>query len=143
MVTACQTCFDTMFGEISIVKVVILYGDERGEESVWHKPNRVQKTSFYGRIVKSGAYIGCAYGSAQVEQMELRNVATHFLLLVVQVNQMLRKYIRGSEMLVSVIVRQIEIGQRGTRIGISEIDFGIVAELEVHAQLRTVEFLGV
>ena len=85
MVTACQTCFDTMFGELSIVKGVVCQTDERCKQLGLYKDSWIQET-LHGRTeVINGICIRQSDFGVEIEYMELRNVAAHLVLYEVQV----------------------------------------------------------
>jgi L-arabinose isomerase len=101
-----------MLGKIGIIEVVVFQVDERCQQIVFHKNNTIQNVlSLHRGKVESGVGVGYSESCTEVKQMKLRDIGTHFLLVVSHVETLLIRF-GYSEMLIAVAVAQAEIGQR-------------------------------
>ena len=83
---------------------------------------------FHGRTVKSRGGVRGTHGGTEVEQMELRDIAAELVLPIVQIG-FSAAVMNHAEVLVAVVVGEVEVGQRGARVGIGGVESRVVAEL--------------
>ena len=109
MVTGCQARLDASLGEIGIVKVVVSQIDEGCHQLVLSEHEGVQETSLHRAEVIVCVGVRQTDFGAEIEQMELGDVATCLVLIVTHVHSPVIGTLY-SEILVAVIVSHVKVG---------------------------------